>query len=186
MEIKLACVCGQRMLVDSSAGGQHFDCPTCKRSMTVPVFGEAAALPPLEPEGMAPLPETTSIELMCVGNAGKGYINAQIMVLWFEVLINHSDKHVEVIQHYIPIKRYRRELRVNFCEFDIPNGAVCHVTRHIQTRPNIEERKFFNVQNGQFYCLCDGLAFDFPRFFLNELQGYSFRVCDAAPVYQQS
>jgi len=139
--------------------------------MTVPTLNEAP--PPLPP---AQTPNATTIELMCVGNAGNGYINAQIMVTWFEVLVNHEKKHVEVTGHNIPIKRYRREQRVNFCEFDIPDGAVCHVYRHIQTRPDIQEMKFYKLQDGKFVPLADGCAADFSRFFLSDFKGYSFQM----------
>lgn len=177
MEIKLSCSCGQRVLVDSSAGGQQFNCPACSAIMVVPTTEESPVTPLLTPEpAHAQFPNATSIELMCVGNAGNGYINAQIFVAWFEVQIEEEKKHVEVIQHQIPIKNYRREGRVNFCEFDIPNDAVCFVRRHIQTRPNIEENRFFRIQDGQFSALADGFPFDYGRLFLSDYQGYSVRI----------
>ena len=61
--------------------------------------------------GTKPAQTTTKVELTCVGNAGGGYINAQIRVLWFEVLVDEARKAVDVIEHYLPIKSHRREKR---------------------------------------------------------------------------
>src|SRR5712664_2713681 len=36
MEIKFSCSCGQKVAVDSSAGGQTFPCPSCQNTLTVP------------------------------------------------------------------------------------------------------------------------------------------------------
>ena len=113
---------------------------------------------------------------MCVGNAGNGYINAQIMISWFEVLANHENKHFEVIGHHIPMKKFRREQRVNFCESGHPTSEVCHVYRHVQTRLDIQEQRFFKIHDGKFHPLADGCAADFAKFFLRDYKEYSYRM----------
>ena len=120
--------------------------------------------------------KVTVIEFTCVGNAGKGYINAQIQVSWFEVAaVDHENRIVDVVQHHIPIKAHRREHRINFCEFDIPDDTVCFVRRHIQTNPNIEEHTFFKVQKGHFHALAEGWPADFAKLFMQDFNEYRIR-----------
>lgn len=44
MEIKFSCACGQRVAVDSSAGGQQFPCPSCGQPLEVPQQARSASL----------------------------------------------------------------------------------------------------------------------------------------------
>jgi putative phage-type endonuclease len=119
-----------------------------------------------------PAQTTTKVELTCVGNAGGGYINAQIRVLWFEVLVDEARKAVDVIEHYLPIKSHRREKRVNFCEYEVPERVVCFYERHVQPKPNVNESKYFRVEDGAFQDLGDGAQCDFCSRFLSEYASY--------------
>jgi putative phage-type endonuclease len=115
---------------------------------------------------------TTKVELTCVGNAGGGYINAQIRVLWFEVLVDEARRAVDVIEHYLPIKSHRREKRVNFCEYEVPEGVVCFYERHVSTEPNVNESKYFRIEDGAFQDLGVGAQCDFCSRFLSEHASY--------------
>jgi putative phage-type endonuclease len=119
-----------------------------------------------------PAQTTTKVELTCVGNAGGGYINAQIWVLWFEVLVDEARKAVDVIEHYLPIKSHHREKRVNFCEYEVPEGVVCFYERHVQTKPNVNESKYFRIEDGAFKDFGDGGQCDFCSRFLSEYTNY--------------
>jgi hypothetical protein len=50
MEAKLACSCGQHVLVDLAAGGQEFNCPACGAIMVVPTEAEASPVLPIQAE----------------------------------------------------------------------------------------------------------------------------------------
>ncbi len=129
--------------------------------------GAASAAPRVEPA-----PATAKVELTCVGNAGGGYIHAQIHVVWFEVLVDETRKMVDVVEHYLPIKSHRREKRVNFCEYEVPEGVICFYERHVQTKPNVNESKYFTIEGGAFRDLGDGAQCDFCSRFLTEYSGY--------------
>ena len=120
-----------------------------------------------------PARKTTKLELTCMGNAGGGYINAQIQVVWFEVLVDHAQKRVDVIEHHLPIKNHRREKRINICEFQVPEGEVCFYARHVQTKPNAYESRFFRMDNGEFQVLGEGAQADFCSHFLGEYKDYA-------------
>jgi hypothetical protein len=112
---------------------------------------------------------TSTIELACVGNAGQGYINAQCSVEWYEILANPEQRKVEVIFRNVPMKDFRREKRVNLCRFDVPEGKICCYHRHVQTKPNINERKWFRLDEGQFTELAGDFAgCHFAQLFLND------------------
>ena len=119
-----------------------------------------------------PAQTTAKVELTCVGNAGGGYINAQIRVLWFEVLIDEVRRAIDVIEHYLPIKSHRREKRVNFCEYEVPEGVVCFYERHVSTKPNMNESKYFRIEDGVFQDLGDGAQGGFCSRFLSEYASY--------------
>jgi hypothetical protein len=126
-----------------------------------------------EPEAPSQAPNTTTIEFTCVGNARKNYINAQISVYWFDVKVDTQKKTVLVIHRFIPMKSYHRESRVNYCQYQIPNEVICIVMRHVQTKPDTHEYRFFKVQDGKFHSLAEGCIADFTRFFLQDYKGYS-------------
>jgi putative phage-type endonuclease len=107
-----------------------------------------------------------------VGNAGGGYLNAQIRVLWFEILVDHAQKRVDVIELYLPIKNHRRQNRINLCEYEVPEGVVCFYDRHVTTKPNTYERTFFRIDGGQFHNLGDDVQNDFFTRFLGEYGDY--------------
>jgi DNA polymerase-3 subunit epsilon len=173
IEIKLACSCGQRVLVDSTASGLEFNCPACGAVMHVPSMAQSHdAEPAIERPGQQLGRTTTKVELMCVGNSGGGYINAQVHVMWFEVLVDEARRMVDVIEHCLPIKSHRREKRINFCEYDVPEGVVCFYYRHVQTKPDVYESRFFRVDNGEFQALGNGAQCDFYTSYLGEYRGY--------------
>lgn len=59
-------------------------------------------------------------------------------------------KKVEAIYRLVPMKDFRREKRINYCRFDVPEGRICCYYRHVQTKPNLDERKWFRLDDGQF------------------------------------
>lgn len=122
-----------------------------------------------------PLLPVTKVELTCVGNAGSGYLQTQIRVVWFEVLVNKERRWVDVIEHDLPIKSHRRENRINYCTYEIPEGVVCFFERYVQTKPRVHERKFFQMLDGEFKDLGEGVQFDFVARFLGEYEGWN--VC---------
>ena len=77
-----------------------------------------------------------------------------------------------MIEHYLPIKSHRREKRVNFCEYQVPEGVVCFYELHVQTKPNTNESKYFRIENGAFTDLGDGAQCDFCSRFLSEYTSY--------------
>jgi putative phage-type endonuclease len=180
VEIKIACDCGQHLALDSANGGQEFVCPACSRTLRVPKLTLVDPVPSTAASAPLPVPgcPTTKMELMCVGNAGSGYINAQIRVLWFELLVDEQHKKVDVIEHHLPIKGHRRENRVNYCEYEVPEGVICFYDRHVQTKPNVRECRFFRVENGQFQGMGDGAPCDFYTRFLNDYRGYD--ICSGS------
>jgi putative phage-type endonuclease len=129
---------------------------------------------------------TAKVELTCVGNAGGGYINAQIRVLWFEVLVDEARMAVDVIEHLLPMKSHRREKRVNFCEYEVPEGVVCFYERHVSTKPNVNESKYFRIEGGAFQDLGDGAQCDFCSRFLSEHRGYDIRSGQSREVLQEN
>lgn len=123
---------------------------------------------------------TAPIELVCVGNDGGGYIKAQCRVGWIEVLVDDKKKLLDCKDTFIPMKNYRREDRINYCRYDIPQGVICYYNRSIQTNPRMEEEKWFRVEDGQLVILGDtvGGVFSFPELFLQEFlkKGYRYRM----------
>jgi putative phage-type endonuclease len=129
---------------------------------------------------------TTKMELSCVGNAGGGYINAQIRVVWFEVLANTDRKQVDVVEHHLEIKELRRENRVNYCTYHVPDGVTCYYERYVQTKPKLHERKFFRFQDGVFQDLGEGGQEEFVQRFLQDYGTYSVCVAQSAEDIRHS
>lgn len=122
--------------------------------------------------------KTTTLELECVGNAGNGYINAQCLVLWFEVLVNEDQKKVRCISHYLTMKDYRRKDRINYCRFDVPEGVICCYIRSVQTKPSKQESKWFRIDNAQVAILGDvvGGTCSFVKMFLQKYKHYDYEM----------
>lgn len=187
LEIKMACSCGQRVSVDSAAGGQEFSCPACGAAMRVPSVEEnVTAAPMAELQSQAPGRDCAKLELTCVGNAGGGYINAQIQVLWFETFVDEARKRVDVVEHDLPMKNHRRENRVNICEYEVPGDVVCFYERRVQIKPNTQESCFFKFVNGEFQVLGQGAKSDFPARFLKEYSGYDICTGSSREAVEES
>jgi hypothetical protein len=99
---------------------------------------------------------TATVEIVCVGNAGKGYINANCLVQGCDIQLDHEKKEIIHSEYeFILMKEFYRKDRVNYCRFEIPDGAYCNYCRTIQIKPRIQERKWFRIENGKMIILGD-------------------------------
>jgi hypothetical protein len=129
---------------------------------------------------------TTTIELVCVGNDGNGYIKAQCRVGWFEVALNEDERKVQFVDHFIPMREYRRKNRVNYCRYEIPEGVICYYHRAIETKPRKEESRWFRVDDGKFTILGDivGGTSSFAQVFLHQYVASRYEFSAPQEVYQ--
>jgi hypothetical protein len=154
------------------------DCPYCSNSVFCDPLAlrkidgsiNPATLPPKVPES-----KTTKLELLCVGNTANGYIHAQISVRWYEMRVDDANRVIQMIGHCLPIRSYRRQERVNYCWFDIPEGVICHYQRRAQVKPHVEERRWFRINEGQLVDLGGSLSFDFAQYY-PQYRHYSFSI----------
>ena len=108
--------------------------------------------------------KTTPIELVCVGNYGLCWVT------WHEVLVNDEKKKLGIVCHSAPLKTKRREQRLNYMTFDVPEGVVCRYNRYVCVKPQTYEERWFKVQDGQFVDLgsVDRNSTDYAQVYLQE------------------
>ena len=146
--------CGRRFVVPWEKKDELMNCPFCSQ----PVFADRKGLVHLEegfnPENLPPIIQpynkTTKLELLCAGNAGSGYINAQIGVIWHEPQPDETSQKLLMQGKWLPIRNFYRKERINYCWFDVPDGYLCCYFRRAQIKPNVEERRCFYMNAGQF------------------------------------
>ena len=157
-------------------------CPYCSE----PVFCDRQALVHID-DGVDPetvplktIPyKTTKIELLCVGNIGRGYIHAQVGVQCYEPQSDDVGKILALDGKWLPIRNVYRKERVNYCSFEVPEGFLCWYHRHSQTKPNLEERKCFYCKDGEFVDLGEvsgGLTMKLVSWFYPQYKNYDVRI----------
>jgi hypothetical protein len=165
--------CGCRFIVPWEKKDELMDCPFCSQ----PVFADRTGLVHLDegfnpsnlPPIILPYDKTTKLELLCMGNAGAGYIHDQVGVRWYEPQPDEINQSVLVQGRLLPIRNFYRKDRINYCWFDVPENYLCWYFRHAQTKPTVEERRCFYMHEGQFCDLGEvtgGITFElFKRFY---------------------
>jgi hypothetical protein len=91
---------------------------------------------------------TTDIELQCVGNAIN--LAALCQVEWLEFLENGETKRAAILSRSLPVKRHRRENRINFVTYECEEGVNYHYRRYVCVKPQTYEEKWFKMENGEF------------------------------------
>lgn len=148
--------CRRNFIVPWNKKDELMNCPFCSQ----PVFTDREALVHTE-EGTAPesIPQivtsykTSKLELPCVGNAGAGYIQAQVGVMWHKPIPDDLNHKLLMEGKWLPIRKFYRKERINYCKFEVPEGYLCWYHRHAQIKPRIEERRCFYMNDSQFFDL---------------------------------
>ena len=139
--------CGHRFIVPWEKKDELMNCPFCSQSVFADQIGLVHLDEGFNPENLPmiilPYDKTAKLELLCKGNAGAGYIHAQVGVQWYEPQPDEINRTLLMDGKWLPIRNFFRKERTNYCWFDVPEGYLCLVFRRAQIRPDIEERRSF-------------------------------------------
>lgn len=126
------------------------------------------------------LQQKSKLELVCVGNC------AVCGVVWYEVLFNYPAKRIGIIeQRLLPVKK-RRENRINYLTFDVPEGVICSYDRYVCVKPQTYEYRWFKMEDGQFIDLGEikGGTSSYTELYLKQFvrDGYSILCSNDANI----
>jgi hypothetical protein len=126
--------------------------------------------------------QKSKFELVCVGNY------PMCSVTWHEVLFNHPAKKIGIISHQLLPKEKRREKRINYVTFEVPEEEICSYRRYVCVKPQTFEYKWFRMEAGQFIDLGEVIGTtSYAELYLNEFvrDGYSIIGSDETEIVKK-